>query len=125
MDLMKKIVIIEDDMAIAQMYRMKFEGDGFEVFLADNGRTGLELASEVKPDVILLDLLMPEMGGQETLVEIRKSPELGKTPVIILTNTESERAELEARALEVADYIIKANETPSQVVAKTKQILGI
>lgn len=122
---MKKIVIIEDDLAIAQMYRMKFESDGFEVFLADNGKAGLELVKNSTPDVILLDLLMPEMDGQKTLEAIRQTPNISQIPVIILTNTESERLELEVRALEVADYIIKANETPSQVVTKTKQILGI
>ncbi len=122
---MKKIVIIEDDLAIGQMYRMKFETDGFEIHLASNGRTGVELVKNVKPDVILLDLLMPEMDGHQALAEIRKDAQFSATPVIVLTNTESEQAEIEAQALGITAYIIKANETPSQVVAKVKEVLGI
>lgn len=122
---MKKIVIIEDDLAISQMYRMKFEADGFEIHLADNGRSGVELVKAVQPDIVLLDLLMPEMGGHQVLEAIRADQTVAQTPVIILTNTESEQAEIEAQQLGIAAYIIKANETPTQVVAKTKEVLGI
>lgn len=122
---MKKIVIIEDDLAISQMYRMKFEADGFEIHLADNGRSGVELVKAVQPDIVLLDLLMPEMGGHQALETIRADQTVAQTPVIILTNTESEQAEIEAQQLGIAAYIIKANETPTQVVAKTKEVLGI
>ena len=122
---MKKIVIIEDDLAISQMYRMKFETDGFEVYLADNGQSGVDLVKTVQPDIVLLDLLMPEMSGHQTLAEIRADQNIANTPVIILTNTESEQAEIEAQQLGIEAYIIKANETPTQVVAKTKEVLGI
>ena len=122
---MKKIVIIEDDLAISQMYRMKFETDGFEVYLADNGQSGVDLVKTVQPDIVLLDLLMPELSGHQTLAEIRADQNITNTPVIILTNTESEQAEIEAQQLGIAAYIIKANETPTQVVTKTKEVLGI
>lgn len=122
---MKKIVIIEDDLAISQMYRMKFETDGFEVYLADNGQSGVDLVKTVQPDIVLLDLLMPELSGHQTLAEIRADQNIANTPVIILTNTESEQAEIEAQQLGIEAYIIKANETPTQVVAKTKEVLGI
>ena len=69
-----KVAIVEDDMAISQMYRLKFETEGYEVQTADNGRLGLELAEEFKPDIILLDLMMPEMTGDEMLAELRKKP---------------------------------------------------
>ena len=81
---MKKIVIIEDDLAISQMYRMKFETDGFEVYLADNGQSGVDLVKTVQPDIVLLDLLMPELSGQQTLAEIRADQNIANTPVIIL-----------------------------------------
>ena len=64
---MTKIAIIEDDQAIAQMYRFKFEGEGYSVETAENGKLGLELAEKMKPDIILLDLMMPEMTGDEML----------------------------------------------------------
>lgn len=121
----KKIVIVEDDLAISQMYRMKFESDGFEIYLADNGRSGLELVEQVKPDIILLDLIMPEMSGDEMLATLRTKEEFIKTPVVILTNTESEKSQVEARMMGISAYIVKANETPSQVAAKVREILGL
>lgn len=71
---MTKIAIIEDDQTISQMYRLKFEADGFEVQLADNGKRGVALVKDFGPDIILLDLQMPEMGGDEALAEMRKQP---------------------------------------------------
>ncbi|MDO4870646.1 MAG: response regulator [Candidatus Saccharibacteria bacterium] len=123
--MMKKIVIVEDDLAISQMYRMKFESDGFEVFLADNGKTGLELIEQIYPDIILLDLIMPEMSGGEMLAILRTKEAFLKTPVVILTNTESEKSEVEARMMGISAYIVKANETPTQVVAKVRDILNL
>ena len=83
---MTKIAIIEDDPVISQMYRMKFEADGFDVQLANNGKRGVALVEAFSPDIILLDLQMPEMSGDEALAEIRKKSESKNTPVIILTN---------------------------------------
>ena len=83
---MTKIAIIEDDAVINQMYRMKFEADGFDVQVADNGKSGVEMVEAFQPDIILLDLQMPEMPGDEALKKIR-SKEWGKAvPVIVLTN---------------------------------------
>ena len=69
---MPKIAIIEDDQAISQMYRMKFEAEGFAVETAANGKLGLELIDKMRPDIILLDLMMPEMTGDEMLVKLRQ-----------------------------------------------------
>ena len=122
---MTKIAIIEDDTVINQMYRMKFEADGFEVQLADNGKRGVALVESFQPDVILLDLQMPEMGGAEALAEIR-SHDWGKTiPVIILTNLGEEEAPKTLRTLGIHSYIVKADLTPSQVVSRAKEALGI
>lgn len=117
---MIKIVIIEDDPTISQMYRIKFESDGFEVHLAANGQIGINVAEKVRPDIILLDLQMPEMDGTEALKIIR-SRDWGKTvPVIILTNLGEEEAPHELRSLGVDSYIVKANYTPRQVVEQVK-----
>ena len=83
---MTKIVIIEDDPVISQMYRMKFEADGFDVQLANNGKKGVALVEHFSPDIILLDLQMPEMSGDEALAAIRKQTWGKDIPVIILTN---------------------------------------
>lgn len=117
---MIKIAIIEDDPTISQMYRMKFEADGFEVRLAANGHIGVKLVEEFQPDIILLDLQMPELNGVEALQQIRKH-DWGKTiPVIILTNLGEEEAPNELRDLGVSNYIVKANLTPRQVVDQVK-----
>lgn len=118
-----KIAIIEDDMAISQMYRLKFEAEGYEVETAENGKVGLELAEAFKPDIILLDLMMPEMTGDEMLTELRKKP-WGKTvTVIILTNLGEEEAPKTLRELKVHSFIVKAEMTPRQVAERVKAAL--
>lgn len=118
-----KIAIIEDDGVIRQMYRMKFENEGFEVQVADNGKDGVALATHMKPDIILLDLHMPEMNGAEALSEIRKMPWGKHIPVIILTNLGEEESPKSLRALGIHSYIVKADYTPRQVVARVKEAL--
>jgi len=121
---MTKIAIIEDDPVISQMYRMKFEADGFEVQLANNGVRGVALVETFLPDMILLDLQMPEMDGTEALRIIRKN-EWGKNiPVIVLTNLGEEESPKEIRALGIHSYIVKADLTPRQVVQRVKEALG-
>ena len=122
---MTKIAIIEDDAVINQMYRMKFEAAGFEVQVADNGKTGVALVETFQPDIILLDLQMPEMSGEEALRHIRSKDWGAKIPVIILTNLGIEESPKSLRELDIVSYIVKAELTPSQVVAKVKQALGI
>jgi DNA-binding response OmpR family regulator len=122
---MTKIAIIEDDTVINQMYRMKFEADGFEVELADNGKRGVALVESFKPDLILLDLQMPHMGGAEALAEIRSHDWGAAIPVIILTNLGEEEAPKTLRSLGIHSYIVKADLTPRQVVGRAKEALGL
>jgi DNA-binding response OmpR family regulator len=122
---MTKIAIIEDDAVINQMYRMKFEADGFDVQLADNGERGVALVEDFKPDLILLDLKMPHMDGAEALKEIRAHDWGKDIPVIILTNLGEEEAPKELKQLNVHSYIVKADLTPRQVVGRVKEALGL
>lgn len=121
---MTKIAIIEDDAVISQMYRMKFEADGFDVRIAGNGKIGVELVQSFKPDAILLDIQMPEINGAEALKKIRALDSSKKTPVIILTNLGEEEAPSEIRSLGIHSYIVKANLTPRQVVAHVKEAIA-
>jgi DNA-binding response OmpR family regulator len=121
---MTKIAIIEDDPVISQMYRMKFEADGFEVQLANNGKRGVALVEVYEPDMILMDLQMPEMGGAEALAQIRKTEWGRNIPVIILTNLGEEEAPKEIRSLGIHSYIVKADLTPRQVVQRVKEALA-
>lgn len=121
---MTKIAIIEDDPVISQMYRMKFEADGFDVQLANDGKRGVALVAAFTPDIILLDLQMPEMDGTEALTIIRKSESSKNIPVIILTNLGEEESPKEIRRLGIHSYIVKADLTPRQVVQRVKEALG-
>jgi two-component system sensor histidine kinase/response regulator len=121
---MTKIAIIEDDQAISQMYRIKFEAEGYDVETADNGKLGLELAEDMKPDVILLDLMMPEMTGDQMLQELRKTDWGKDIKVIILTNMGEQEAPPILKELGVKRFIVKAEMTPRQVAEMVKAELG-
>ncbi|HRJ06137.1 MAG TPA: response regulator [Candidatus Saccharibacteria bacterium] len=122
---MTKIAIIEDDATINQMYRMKFEAAGFDVQLASDGERGVALVESFRPDLILLDMQMPVKNGYDALKEIRAA-EWGKDiPVIVLTNMGEEESPKELRNLNIESYIVKADLTPSQVVERVKETLGL
>lgn len=121
---MPKIAIIEDDQAISQMYRFKFEAEGYDVQTAENGKLGLELVQSMKPDIILLDLMMPEMNGDELLVKMRATAWGKDIKVIILTNMGEQEIPESVKNLNVSDVILKANMTPRQVADVVKKSLG-
>lgn len=121
---MKTIAIIEDDQAISQMYRIKFEAEGYTIETAENGQLGLELVLSIKPDIILLDLMMPEMNGDEMLQKLRQDP-WGKTvKVVILTNMGEQEVPESVRKLGVSAVILKADMTPRQVADLIKKELA-
>jgi two-component system, sensor histidine kinase and response regulator len=121
---MTKIVIIEDDQAISQMYRIKFETEGYEVETAENGKLGLELAGKMRPDVILLDLMMPEMRGDEMLERLRKTSWGKNTKVVVLTNMGEQELPESIKELGVSAVILKADMTPRQVAELVKKQLA-
>ncbi len=121
---MTKIAIIEDDQAISQMYRFKFEAEGYEVETAENGKLGLELVQSMKPDIILLDLMMPEMTGDEMLEHLRTTPWGKKVKVIILTNMGEQEIPGKVKELGVSGVIMKADMTPRQVADVVKKNLA-
>lgn len=121
---MTKIAIVEDDSAISQMYRIKFEAEGYTVETAGNGKLGLELCESFRPEIVLLDLMMPEMTGDQMLTEMRKE-EWGKnTKVIILTNMGEQEAPPILKELGVKRFIVKAEMTPRQVAEMVKTELA-
>ena len=120
---MAKIAIIEDDSAISQMYRIKFEGEGYTVDTAENGVLGLKLAESMKPDIILLDLMMPEMNGHDMLKKLRATSWGKSIKVVILTNMGEQEAPGGIRDLGVSAFILKADMTPRQVAEIVKKQL--
>ena len=121
---MTKVAIIEDDQAISQMYRFKFEAEGYTVETAENGKLGLELAGKMKPDIILLDLMMPEMTGDEMLEKLRATDWGKDIKVIILTNMGEQEIPAKVKQLNVSGVILKANMTPRQVAETVKKALA-
>jgi two-component system, sensor histidine kinase and response regulator len=120
----QKVAIIEDDLAISQMYRIKFEMEGYTVETAENGKVGLEMVEKFNPDIVLLDLMMPEMTGDQMLAEMRKTTWGAKTKVIILTNKGESEAPAVLKDLGVSKYIVKAEMTPRQVAEMVKTELA-
>lgn len=121
---MPRISIIEDDQLISQMYRMKLEAEGYDVDIAENGMNGIEMVAQKHPDLILLDYSLPDIDGSAVLKEVRRNGAAAGTPVIVLTNMDNEAVENDLAKWNITDYIVKANLTPREVVAKIKQTLG-
>lgn len=121
---MIKIAIIEDDAAISQMYRFKFESEGNEVETAENGKRGFELVKKMKPDIILLDLLMPEMNGDEMLAKLRATPWGKDIKVLILTNMGKQEVPDSVYKLGIKGVLMKAELTPKQVAEKVKALVS-
>lgn len=122
---MSKIAIVEDDEAISQMYRIKFEAEGFTVETAANGKLGLALAEEMRPDIMLLDLMMPIMDGEEMLLRMRKTDWGKNIKVIVLTNRGEQEIPDSIRQAGVEALILKAAMTPRQVAELVKAKLGV
>lgn len=119
-----KILLIEDDKMLCEMYSAKFGREGYEVHKADNGSDGVKIAQEIKPDIILLDIIMPKMDGFAALKELRKKEETKTVPVILLTNLGQDKDIEKGKKLGADDYFIKANHTPAEIVEKVREMIG-
>jgi len=120
---MKKILLIEDEPVLARMYRDKFTQAGFEVFLAFEIKDGLALAKKEKPDLILLDILLPRENGIAFLTRLKKDPKISSIPVVAFSNYDDPETKREALKLGVKDYLIKTDYTPQEIIEKIKTYL--
>ena len=121
---MNKIVLIEDDATIREIYELILRDEKFEVISAVDGRDGLEKIEEHSPDLVLLDLMMPKMNGDEMIAKLRSKP-WGKTvPVIILTNIGRTEVPKNVMDHKVEDIFVKVDLTPDQIIQKVKQTLS-
>ena len=118
-----KILLIEDEKMLAEMYRTKFNNEGFKIDVAFDGEEGLRAAKAEKPDLILLDIILPKLDGFLVLKELRDDLALKKTPVILLSNLGQDEDIKKGKKLGATDYFVKANHTPAEIVDKVKEVL--
>lgn len=121
----KKILIIEDDSMINSIYKIKFEIDGFIAVIANNGAEGIEFAKKEKPDIIMLDVIMPQIDGFSVLEELKKNEQTKSIPIIMLTNLGAEEDMAKGKKLGAIDYLVKTSLTPKQINDKIKEYLNI
>lgn len=120
-----KILLVEDDPMVVRMYQRKLTKDGFKVTLAFNGEEGLAALMKERPDIILLDIMMPKMNGVEMLKRIKSDLPLKNIPVVILTNLGDRPEDVQtAKKLGAEDYWVKANISLKEITEKIKKILA-
>lgn len=122
----KKILIVEDDQFISEMYARTLTNNGYKVDFALNGREGMARAKKINYDLILLDIMMPEMTGMEVLQNLRGPDGKGleNTKIVILTNLAQDRQSKLALSSQADGYLIKADVVPSKLLAIINQLLG-
>lgn len=120
---MAKILLVEDEELLCKMYRRKLELGNLEVEIAADGEEGLAKAREFKPDLILLDIVMPKLNGIQVLKKIKADPVINWIPVVMLTNLATGAAIQECLEAGSQGYIIKSDSTPSRLLQEIKKFL--
>ena len=121
----KKILLVEDDMALSAVYRSRLEIEGFDVREANNGEDALSATVEYRPDLILLDVMMPKISGFDVLDILRNTPETANVRIIMLTALSQPKDKERAEGLGVDDYLVKSQVVIGDVVARVKHHLGM
>ncbi|MFZ1258705.1 MAG: response regulator [Candidatus Saccharimonas sp.] len=125
MDVKKKILLVEDDTALSMVYRSRLELEGFEIQDVSNGEDALTAAMSFRPDLILLDAMMPKISGFDVLDILRNTPETANIRVIMLTALSQPKDKERAEQLGVDDYLVKSQVVIGDVVARVKHHLGM
>ncbi|HEX7483805.1 MAG TPA: response regulator [Candidatus Saccharimonadales bacterium] len=125
MDTKKKILLVEDDIALAAVYKSRLELEGFDIREVNNGEEALSAALDYKPDLILLDAMMPKISGFDVLDILRNTPETAHIRIIMLTALSQPKDKERAEALGVDDYLVKSQVVIGDVVERVKHHLGL
>jgi DNA-binding response OmpR family regulator len=120
---MAKVLIIEDDPLIVKIYSTRLKADGYDVVSAENGEEGIVAALRDKPDLIILDVMMPKVDGFGVLEKLRADPSFSNIPILMYSNLNNEDEMTRARSMGVTEFLVKANLSPTQMVTKIKQYL--
>lgn len=121
---MKKILFIEDESALQKTFGDILDQEGYEMVSAMDGEEGLKLIEAQKPDLILLDLILPKIHGFDVLKKLKENPETKDIPVIVLTNLEGTGDVEKALELGATTYLVKANYSLEEIISKIKKTLG-
>jgi len=121
---MPKVLLVEDDRYISKMYSLKLSLEGFNVKVADNGKLAVDVVDSFMPDIILLDILMPELNGFEVLKIVKEDEKTKDIPVIIMSNLGQEDHINKGKELGAIGYIVKTQYTPAKVVETIKEVLS-
>lgn len=121
----KKILLVEDDTALSAVYRSRLEIEGFDVREANNGEDALSATVEYRPDLILLDVMMPKISGFDVLDILRNTPETANVRIVMLTALSQPKDRERAESLGVDDYLVKSQVVIGDVVARVKHHLGV
>lgn len=119
----KVLLVIEDDPLVSRMYQKALTFEGFDIVMAQDGREGLEKAKKTKPDLILLDIMMPRMNGMEVLERLKVDAELKDIPVVMLTNLAGTQDAENAVKRGAIAYLVKSEYKPKEIADKVKQLL--
>lgn len=122
--MMKKILLVEDDKFLRELMTKKLFSMEYDVVSAVDGESGLAMIKESKPDLVLLDLILPGINGFEVLERAKKDPETASIPIIILSNLGQKEDIDRGISLGAADFLVKAHFTPQEITNKLKIILG-
>ena len=120
----RKILIVEDEPFLAEMYKTKFESLGYQVVIADNGELGIAMMRSEKPNLVLLDIIMPVMDGYTVLKQVRSDPELKHQLVVVFSNLGQDEEVMKGLQLGADDYLIKSNLTPTELTKKLEAVLA-
>jgi len=110
-----RVLFVEDDPTVAQMYRLKLELDGYQVIMAKDGEEGLRLANEIEPDIVFLDIRLPKVDGFAVLEGLRSREETRNVPVVILSNYGEQELVERGLKLGALEYLIKSQTTPANL----------
>ncbi|MCX6811180.1 MAG: response regulator [Candidatus Berkelbacteria bacterium] len=120
---MAKILVVDDSPALLELYDFTLSSEGHKVETAKDGEDGIKKLATFKPDLLLLDILMPNKDGFEVLKEIREDEKTKDLPVLLLTNVDEQSKVEQGLKLGATDYIVKFQQTPNQVVEEIRQVL--
>jgi len=120
----KVILLVDDDLTLREMYDERLKAEGFDIIQASNGDEAMRKAKESKPNIILLDIMMPKVNGFDVLKQLKADSDLKDIPVIVLTALIQDVDRVQGKKLGAVDYIVKSETMPGEVIAKIKNAMG-